>query len=156
MLTTPFYVVVAEQTLRDLKCVYEEEPVFAPILFIHTLPIEFPRSGLTGLRLAPLGDVEQQEWPRVIRRMIEDAGTDLWGLATEVSMRFRYKDSSQEPLLRSEDWLVYLMCHRGAMLAWGAPIQPGRRLGIIRELTDDPRLQKMLAHLSEVTPGEGN
>jgi hypothetical protein len=155
MFATPFYVTLAKQTLEDLREVYELEPQFAPVLFIHTLPIELARQGRSFLQLAPLSEYDQEEWPTVIRSLVGKTGASLWGLATEVTMR--YRSASGEPSrARTEDWLVYLLSHEGGMMVWGAPILPGRKLGEMRELTDDPRLQRMLAHLSEVNLGHSN
>lgn len=156
MLSIPFFTALARQTMRDLKDVYEEESAFAPILFIHTMPMDVKQAATPVMRLASLGAWEQQEWPRVIRRMVEEAGATSWGLATEVSIRFHARERPEASAERTEELLVYLLCHQGGMLIWGASILPGRRLGPMREMTDDPRLQQMLAHLSEATPGEGN
>ena len=157
MLTMPFYVACAHQTMRDLKIVYEEAPAFGPILFMYSSPIELRAEPMPVLRMAALVDYDQREWPKVIREMVSESGSNVWGLATEVAMRFHGRHAqSSDSGQRTEHWLVYLLCHDGGMLAWGAPVEDGRKLGTVRELTDDPRLQKMLAHLSEASLGDPN
>jgi hypothetical protein len=157
MLNMPFFAACARQTLQDLKEVYEDSPYFGPILFLYSSPIELNLSTIPVLRVAPLADFEQEEWPRVIRGLTEEAGATMWGLATEVSMRFhRTAAFSDETVLRTEQWLVYLLSHDGGMLAWGASIEGDRRLGPIQELTGDTRLEAMFAHLSAASSGTGN
>ena len=149
-LESPFFITLAEQTLRELKELFESQPSFRPMLLLYLPPTDKNGHPNPPTQVISLGDSGQEHWPNLIRRKVIEHDALHWSVATEVSMRYRVTgDEHGERMVRVEEWLVYLLSFNGGMRVWGAPVKSGRKLGRVEDLTADPRMQKMLAHLSE-------
>lgn len=144
----PFFVTFAEHTLNELRLLFESQPSFKPVLFLHLTHQDDPVSP-GPIKILPLDVYEQESWPEIIRHKAQEADTEYWSVATEVSMRFRASSPDGDPLVKVEEWLVYLVSFQGGMMIWGAQVKKNRKLGPMQDLTGDPRVQKMMAHLSE-------
>lgn len=154
---TPFYIALAEQTLREIKLLFESQPAFKPMLLVHMPPADRAHQDEPPTRVIALSDHSQEQWPQVIRKKVLELGAHHWSVATEVSMRYRVTgDEVGDRVVKVEEWLIYLLSYQGGMLVWGAPVKKGRKLGRLEDLTDDRRVQQMLAHLSEANGVEYN
>ena len=91
---------------------------------------------------------EQNEWPEVIIEAVQQNEAALWALATQVVVRRRSRASDESS---EELYYVYLVAdasHPENARVWGARLEGGRRLSSLAEMTDDPRLQLMVSHLT--------
>lgn len=149
-LESPFFITLAERTLDELKTLFESQPSFRPMLLLYLPPTDRSGNGNPPTKVISLGDFGQEQWPTLIRRKVIEHDALHWSVATEVSMRYRVTGDEQgERVVRVEEWLVYMLSFNGGMRVWGAPVKNGRKLGRVEDLMADPRMQKMLAHLSE-------
>jgi hypothetical protein len=137
---------LAQDIYEELKDHFLRGGSFSPVLFLHDLEGDQEPA---LLEMISLEGEEQENWPELIRDAVERTDATLWALATQVLIR----RTSVDQRVQSEDLLFVYVVADAAQPA-GARIW-STRLDVeqgefepLKEQTEDPRLQLMIAHLT--------